>query len=221
MEMGDRIKKIRISKKISQKDLAKTMKIPVSTLANYENNHREPNLETIEKIAAALEVSAMEILFDSLEVEKNIDESFSIINSYLNDSLSENTPSYQAFGEDALHFLRSISNLLKKHLTDSPKVLGSYAKMIEQISNYDENINSLYYSLVNETQNTPISTKKILEINNSIHQQDKKLLLQIDEILPDIKNTFKDKNAFNYLLNNGINLKKITDTDSHETDKNV
>lgn len=57
MKLGDKIKTIRIQKKISQKDFAKLLEIPISTLANYENNHREPKIETLNKIANALGVS--------------------------------------------------------------------------------------------------------------------------------------------------------------------
>lgn len=62
MKIGDKIKLLRTNKKISQKDLAKQLDMPVSTLANYENNHREPNIETIQKIAAALDVSINELI---------------------------------------------------------------------------------------------------------------------------------------------------------------
>lgn len=58
--LGDKIKQIRKDKKISQKDFAKILEIPVSTLANYENNHREPNVGTLKKIAKALETSPTE-----------------------------------------------------------------------------------------------------------------------------------------------------------------
>lgn len=55
--IGDKIKQIRKNKNISQKDFAEVLKIPVSTLANYENNHRDPNLEILKKIANALNIS--------------------------------------------------------------------------------------------------------------------------------------------------------------------
>lgn len=56
MKIGDNIKSTRLQKKISQKDFAKILDIPVSTLANYENNHREPGLEILDKISTALGV---------------------------------------------------------------------------------------------------------------------------------------------------------------------
>lgn len=66
MKIGDRIKQIRLSKNISQKQLASILNIPVSTLANYENNHREPKIETLKKIANALSVPLTDLMNDSL-----------------------------------------------------------------------------------------------------------------------------------------------------------
>lgn len=62
--IGDKIKEIRKSRKISQKDLAKKLEMPVSTLANYENNHRKPSIDTLYKIAAALDVKTLDFLLD-------------------------------------------------------------------------------------------------------------------------------------------------------------
>lgn len=59
--LGDKIKQIRKDKNISQKEFAKILKIPVSTLANYENNHREPSIDMLNKIAESLGVSISEL----------------------------------------------------------------------------------------------------------------------------------------------------------------
>lgn len=63
--LGDKIKQIRKDKKISQKDFAEILEIPVSTLANYENNHREPSIDTVYKISNALGISPLELFPDS------------------------------------------------------------------------------------------------------------------------------------------------------------
>ncbi|KAJ49440.1 helix-turn-helix domain-containing protein [Clostridium tetanomorphum DSM 665] len=62
MKIGDKIKQIRMNKKISQKDLAKQLDMPVSTLANYENNHREPNIKMLTKISRVLDVDIAKLL---------------------------------------------------------------------------------------------------------------------------------------------------------------
>lgn len=62
MSFGNNIKKCRLDKGINQKEFAKILGIPVSTLANYENNHREPKTEILIKIADALLIPIDELL---------------------------------------------------------------------------------------------------------------------------------------------------------------
>ena len=57
IKIGNQIKAVRKARGISQRDFAKKLNIPVSTYSNYENNNREPDSETLIKIAAALKVS--------------------------------------------------------------------------------------------------------------------------------------------------------------------
>ena len=62
IKIGSRIKELRISKGISQKDMAEKLEINRSTYSNYENDIREPNKEIIEKIANTLNVEINELL---------------------------------------------------------------------------------------------------------------------------------------------------------------
>lgn len=81
IQVGSRIKKVRKEKGISQKYMAEdVLKIPRSTYSNYENNNRTPDLETLEKIAEALEVEVPELL--GIEEPKKF-------NFELNDILNE------------------------------------------------------------------------------------------------------------------------------------
>ena len=57
MELGLRIKEIRESKGISQRELARRLKLKQSSVSNYESGNREPSLEILVKIANILEVS--------------------------------------------------------------------------------------------------------------------------------------------------------------------
>lgn len=60
--LGERIKQIRTGENITQKQLAEKLSIVQSTVAMWENNKREPDIETIKKIAAALGVPVAELL---------------------------------------------------------------------------------------------------------------------------------------------------------------
>ena len=58
----NKLKEIREKKGIKQKEFAKNCKIPLSTYNQYENNKREPDLETLNLLANNLNFSVDEIL---------------------------------------------------------------------------------------------------------------------------------------------------------------
>ena len=62
IQIGKRIKEARISKHISQKDMANRLGLSVSTYSNYENNYREPKLEVIEKICEILSITIEKLM---------------------------------------------------------------------------------------------------------------------------------------------------------------
>lgn len=62
MKYGDRLKKLRESKKISQQQLAEKLNINRSTYARYELNQTQPDYETLQKIANFYGVSTDYIL---------------------------------------------------------------------------------------------------------------------------------------------------------------
>lgn len=61
IQIGSKIKKLRIEKGISQRDMARMLNLSYSTYSNYENNHREPSMEIIEKAAEILGVTIPEL----------------------------------------------------------------------------------------------------------------------------------------------------------------
>lgn len=66
MSIGENIVRIRKSKEMSQIELAKKCDMLYQTLSKYERNLLTPKLETIKKIAEALDVG----VFDLIEYEK-------------------------------------------------------------------------------------------------------------------------------------------------------
>lgn len=62
IKIGSRIKELRISKGISQKDMAAQLGINRSTYSNYENDIREPNMQIIEDICKVLGCSFVDLL---------------------------------------------------------------------------------------------------------------------------------------------------------------
>ena len=64
MIIGERIKTLRESKKLSQGDLEKRTGLLRCYTSRVENGHTVPSLETLEKYARALEVPLHEIFFE-------------------------------------------------------------------------------------------------------------------------------------------------------------
>ncbi|ADZ84328.1 helix-turn-helix domain-containing protein [Cellulosilyticum lentocellum] len=60
--LGNNIKTARKKLKLTQKELAQQLGIAEITIRKYEKGEREPNLETIEKLAVTLKVTPYELL---------------------------------------------------------------------------------------------------------------------------------------------------------------
>lgn len=74
MPTGTKIKELRKQKGLTQKQLGDMCGIADSNIRKYENGKQNPKLETLQKIADALEVS-INVFFDfkyMVEVEKNV-----------------------------------------------------------------------------------------------------------------------------------------------------
>ncbi|MCL2337760.1 MAG: XRE family transcriptional regulator [Firmicutes bacterium] len=65
MKTGQRIKKIRATKRLSTNDLSKLTGISQSAISKLENGKRRADIETLEKIAAALNVSTDRLIGES------------------------------------------------------------------------------------------------------------------------------------------------------------
>ena len=59
---NENLRRVREQKGLSQKDVAEKIGVAKSTYSLYESGNREPNVQTIKKIADVLEVSADELL---------------------------------------------------------------------------------------------------------------------------------------------------------------
>ena len=65
--LGDIIKKERINKKITQNELAKIIGVSPSTIGMYEQNRREPDSESLLKLADYFNVSTDYLLNRNVE----------------------------------------------------------------------------------------------------------------------------------------------------------
>jgi len=67
MLMGDRIRAIREAKKLSQGDIEKRSGLLRPYLSRIENGHTVPSVETLEKVARALEVPLYQLFYEGEE----------------------------------------------------------------------------------------------------------------------------------------------------------
>lgn len=66
IQVGNKIREIRNSQGLSQREIAKRLEIPFSTYSNYENNNREPSFEMLKRIAKVLGVSIAQLVNDEV-----------------------------------------------------------------------------------------------------------------------------------------------------------
>ncbi len=62
--LSEQIKRIRKQRGLSQKELGQRIGVSQQVMTNYERGLREPNLETLLKIAGALDVSVEDLIKD-------------------------------------------------------------------------------------------------------------------------------------------------------------
>ena len=114
MNPGERIKKLRKEKGMTQKELAKKLGFSPSHLGQYENGYRNPKPSTVKKIADALEVPVSQIfeevpeetetekmLSDILVIQKELEK----IDNYF-DELIEKLEKYYLYLSDDLSRLK-------------------------------------------------------------------------------------------------------------------
>ncbi len=70
--LGDNLRFIRKLKGLSQSDLSTALKIPRTTLGDYERSHTEPNIKTLKRIAKFFDLSLDQLLNTKLN-KTNID----------------------------------------------------------------------------------------------------------------------------------------------------
>ena len=70
-DIGKNIKDLRIAKKLTQDQLAEKLFVTRQTVSNYENGKSCPDIETVEKIASALDCEITDIIYNKKQPVKN------------------------------------------------------------------------------------------------------------------------------------------------------
>lgn len=94
MTVGEKIKKYRKEKGLTQKKLGELCGINEANIRKYELGKANPKIETIEKIANALETTADELRGIKKDIAYNVDEIVEALNRYKAQQLENETLSY-------------------------------------------------------------------------------------------------------------------------------
>jgi transcriptional regulator with XRE-family HTH domain len=86
MNFADNLKKYRINKGLSQKQLAEVFKVSPSSITMYETGQREPNFTLLDQMATFFEISTDVLLGrNQLRNENPLNNEITSINSRVND----------------------------------------------------------------------------------------------------------------------------------------
>jgi len=119
MILSDRIRELREHKQLSQGDVERRTGLIRSYLSRVENGHTVPSLDTLEKLAAALEVPLYVLLYDGNEpppVPKP-------------PAVQKGVVLWGATGKDAV-YLEKLRRLLGKMSNDNRRVIALVAQKL-------------------------------------------------------------------------------------------
>ena len=109
-----KIRELRISRKISQKEFAKAIGVPANTLCQWETGKRAPDYEMLKKIAAYFGVSADYLL--DIQEEKLGDEVKSLIPLF-NESDSQDREFWEMYSKLTPEERRFLAVVVKEMLS--------------------------------------------------------------------------------------------------------
>lgn len=72
VNIGEKIKKLRVQAGWNQKDLARKAKIDFRQVSRYESGDSTPTIDVLRKIANAFGVSTDYLIFDEIDIEKHL-----------------------------------------------------------------------------------------------------------------------------------------------------
>lgn len=146
MIVGSRIKLYRMKKGFTQSELAYEAGISTISIRKYESGDRVPKVETLQKIASALNISVLELVGDDWE-SINTSKKVSQLKKRMEDAYNE-----------YIDGLKNLSKSDSDYIDKSNKIMDAYFSKSDE---YQKQINAL---------NPPMSTgEKIKELRRAHH----------------------------------------------------
>lgn len=81
MNLGEKIKKYRVEKGLTQQELADIIGVQRAAISKYEKNIVSISINQIEKIASALDITTSQLLYDQ-EIENALNQSAEILSNF-------------------------------------------------------------------------------------------------------------------------------------------
>ena len=134
MDVGHKIKELRIMKSLTQKELGQRMGISQQQIAQYENGKLNPKIETLQKIADALDIPR-NLLFEDLD----------------------STEKSELVKLDLINLIKTL-NLEITDITDKKKVEASVLQAVQKKNHYID----LYDCLTANGQDKAIEQVELL-----------------------------------------------------------
>ena len=166
MGIGKYIKQVRKEKGIKQKELAIKLNMPVSTLANYENDKREPNYDTIKRIANALGVHEALLFIDDTSAFTHLsmaqtvkDELLELFNS--DDADLQNLASCMPI------IATSINEGLNVCFKDNPNYKAALVELFESVSDLLDHTPHINNYNDNDVVNTILDLSKYIKYRSA------------------------------------------------------
>lgn len=180
--IGENIRKIRKSKKMTMKELGEKIGVSEQAIGNYERGDREPTIDVLIKISDALEVSLFDILGDKIDKKQ-----VALLVNYLNKTNEEMRNTY----EKQIEINKKINSCYVKE----NKALKDYKDTLENKMKWliDEPIGIfqaiiLYMGLINENMNDiKISIYENEEDLSQIEVKENKYLLKENQVKDIVK----------------------------------
>ncbi|SRR6266481_262192 len=120
MDIGYRLRSLREHKKLSQGEIEKRTGLLRCYISRIENGHTVPSVETLEKIARALEMPLYQLMYDGQEPP-----------TLPPNGGGKRSDEWGAVGKDA-RFLRKLCQLVAKMNEGDRKLLLSFAEKMPQ-----------------------------------------------------------------------------------------
>ena len=117
MDIGYRLRSLREEKKLSQGDLEKRTGLLRCYISRVENGHTIPSVETLEKLARAMEMPLYQVLYDGQEPPVALEGG------------AKRSDKWGSAGKDA-RFLNKLCRFLAMTTADDRQLLLSFAQQL-------------------------------------------------------------------------------------------